>query len=455
MTLIAAAVATLAAALASGLVGYAVARFFTEGLSRLERLAWSLATGLLVQSTLFLLAVLVFPRRGAAVLIALDVLIVACSFLARRPGRRGAPPVAARPMRPAVALLLAVAGAAWLVFVLSAMSEPMWSTDYLAIWGLKAKTITAIGDVPARLFSDPALDWAHREYPLLVPLSLASLSTLAGGWHDQALALFYPLCELATLFALYGFLARRVSSLAGASAAALAALCFPLYHPVNAGTAEIPFAFSVVLVSVAFLDSLSVRSRGTLVRLAVASLFCVSIKQEGTLFVLLLAGTLWVLRRGREGWTLVLPVALHAGLLRVLGGGRAHRDFDPGLLEPGRWRDLAPRVTTVVEHIAGSQILAIWLPLLALFLFLMLTRRGVADTLLPALVLQVLAYVVSFSLSAFAPAWSASVFPRLAMSLFPALALVLCARLPVAEAAPLNPGNREASPGDRRTLRTT
>lgn len=429
MSLLVAALATLAAALASCLVGYALARFFTPGLSRAERLAWSFATGLLVQSLLFLVGVALFPGRGASVVIALDILILATSFFARRPGRKRAPVVRAEPIGRIAVFLLVVAGAAWLVFLVFATSEPMWSTDYLAIWGLKGKTIAALGAITPRLFSDPALYWAHWEYPLLVPLSLASLAALAGGWRDQALALFYPLCELATLGALYGFLARRISGLAGASAAALAALCFPLYHPVNAGTAEIPFAYSVVLVSVAFLDALSERSRATLARLAVASLFCVAIKQEGALFVLLLAGTLWVRRRGREGWTLVVPWAIHAGLLYLLRGAQTRRDFDMTLLAPGRWGELAPRVLTVFGHVLGSQVLSVWLPLLALLLFFVFTRRAPADALLPALVIQVLAYVVSFSLSAFAPTWAAGVFPRLTMSLFPAFSLVLCARL--------------------------
>src|SRR5688572_19401740 len=140
-----------------------------------------------------------------------------------------------------------------------------------------------------RLFQDPALYWAHREYPLLVPFSLATLASFAGAWDDQALALLFPLCELATLLALSGFLARRVSSLAGAAAAALASLDFFLYRAVNAGTAEVPFALSLVLVSCAFLDVLHDATRPAVARLFAATLFCVSIKQEGTLFVVLLA----------------------------------------------------------------------------------------------------------------------------------------------------------------------
>ncbi|MEX0878303.1 MAG: hypothetical protein WD451_01075, partial [Thermoanaerobaculia bacterium] len=78
----------------------------------------------------------------------------------------------------------------------------MWSTDYLAFWGYKGKVVFLTGEVPRRLFQDPALYFAHREYPLLVPLSLAALASWLGEWNDQALAVFFPVCALATLLAI-------------------------------------------------------------------------------------------------------------------------------------------------------------------------------------------------------------------------------------------------------------
>lgn len=424
----------LAGAVLASLVGYAITRFFTSGLGRAEKVAWSFATGILVQSILFLLAVSFLPGRALASLLVLDAAIVAGSFVGRRP----------RPLRPTlsprwwgesrgegralVPALLGIAGAAWLLFLVAALSEPMWSADYLAMWGLKAKTIATTGHVPSRLFTDPALYWAHREYPLLVPLSLAMLASFAGAWHDQALALFYPLCELATLGALFGFLARRVSPLSGAAAAALTALCFPLYRAINVGTAELPFAFSLVLVSMAFLDSLSDRSRETVARLAAASLFCVATKQEGMLFVLFLAGSLWVRRRWIPGWALIAPAGIHALLLNLLRGPQTRRDFDFTYFEPSRWGELTPRLAKAVEQILSVDALRSWLPLLAILLLLLLNRRGLADPLLPVLLLQVFAYVVSFSVSAFDPVWAAGVFSRLTMTLFPTFTLVIATR---------------------------
>ena len=72
--------------------------------------------------------------------------------------------------------LISAAGAAWLLFLVLAVSEPMWATDYLAMWGLKGKTIFETGSIPRRLFQDPALSWGRPDHPLLVPLSLAALA---------------------------------------------------------------------------------------------------------------------------------------------------------------------------------------------------------------------------------------------------------------------------------------
>jgi hypothetical protein len=434
MTFLAAAGGVLGGVLLASAVGFCVARFFIGGSTRAEVAAWSLATGLLVQSLLFLACVSVWPASGPAPLLALDALVVAIALLIAPTGHPDLPPTGGERERDALAtrVLLGVAAAAWIVFLVQAVAEPMWSTDYLAIWGLKGKTIATIGHVPRRLFEDPALYWAHREYPLLVPLSLATLAGFAGGWDDQALALFFPLSELATLLALFGFLARRVSRVSGAAACALAALCFPLYRAVNAGTAEVPFAFAVVLVSCAFLDALHRGSPGARARLFCASLFCVSVKQEGTLFVGLLVLALLFRRRRRDAGALLLlvPPLLHWGALYLLRGPQTRRDFDLTLFEPGRWKELPQLFGTVVGRMLSTEALQAWIPLSAIGLFLLVTRRGVADPLLPIFPLQILAYAVAFSVSSFDPIYAVEgAFRRIALTLFPALTIVLCARL--------------------------
>ena len=442
MTFVAAAGGVLGGILVAGTVGFSVSRLFAVDLTRAERAAWSLSTGLLVQSLLFLICVSVAPGCGPAPVLALDLLLVASALLVA-PISSPSPRVREGRVQGGILLLLAIAAAAWLVFFLSAVAEPMWSTDFLAIWGLKGKTIATTGHVPRRLFDDPALYWAHREYPLLLPLSLAALAGLAGGWNDQALALLFPACELATLFALFGFLARRVSPFAGAASCALTALCFPLYRAVNAGTAEVPFAFSVVLVCCAFLDVLDRSSRSARTRLFIASLFCVSIKQEGTLFVGLLALALLV-RRRREAWMLMVPAVLHSSALYLLRGRETQRDFDLTLFEPHRWKELPPLFATVLGRMLSTEAVQAWVPLLAIGLFLVVTRRGIADPLLPVFPLQILCYAAAFSVSSFDPIYAVeSAFRRIAMTLFPAFTLVLGARITSGGQPDVSTGERQ------------
>jgi len=435
MTFLTALLRVLGGALAAGALGYALARFFTPGLHRAETLAWSFATGLLVQAILFVVLVSIFPGAGPLPILAIDAAMVAASFLARRP--RVPDRLARGQARTLVFTLLAIAGVAWLVFLVAALSEPMWATDYLAMWGLKGKTIFETGFIPRRLFQDPALYWGRPDHPLLVPLSLAALASLSGGWNDQALALFFPLCELATILGVWGFLSRRVSPLAGASAAALVSVCFPLYRAVNAGLAEIPLAFALVLGSCAFFDSLETGSRPAMTRLFLASLLAAWTKPEGTLFVLLLAGTLFLRRRLRPvetwksgGWALVVPPILHASLMLLFARPIPPRDFDPTFLEPRRWSELLSRFGMVLARILGTYVLPVWVPVLAIGLFFLFTRRGLADLLLPVLVLQVLGYVAAFSISSFDPIWKVdSCFQRLVATLIPPFALVLGARV--------------------------
>ena len=442
-------------------------REHVAALTRREHFAWALASGLLLQAVALLLLLAVGIRPSGAKLLLLEGLAAGLALLAVRPARETPTPLSA-PRRggPAwlSAALLAVAAAAWLVFSLESLGDGMWATDFLAFWGYKGKIVSLTSEVPRRLFQDPALYFAHREYPLLVPLSLASLAAFVGRWHDQALALLYPACALATLCALSGFLERRVSRLAGASAAALAALCAFLYKAGNAGTAEIPFALSLVLAASAALDwlardesgraahgaqhgraangaqheSRTPAARADAWRLAVASLFCATLKQEGSLFVLLLAAVVWLrMRRAeRRGWlgatglvALATPAIAHWLLLFALRGNQTRRDFDFTLFEPARWRELPGLFALVAGRFARIGWTEALVPIAAIAVFFLVTRRGVGEPLLPVFPAQILFYAVAFTVSSFDPLYAIDgAFRRITMSLFPAFTLVLCSR---------------------------
>jgi len=174
MTFVGAAFGVLAGALLAAVVGYAIVRLFAVGLGRPEMLAWSFATGLLVQASLFLVAVSLLPGRALVPVIALDAAIVVGSFVARRPRSLQPEPSPRVPEegwgegRRLVRVLLAIAGGAWLLFLVSALSEPMWSTDYLAVWGLKAKIIATTGH-PKRLASS-TVEPTWSEWPCVLTI---------------------------------------------------------------------------------------------------------------------------------------------------------------------------------------------------------------------------------------------------------------------------------------------
>ncbi|HEY2798427.1 MAG TPA: hypothetical protein VGK26_11110, partial [Thermoanaerobaculia bacterium] len=396
-------------------------------------------------------------RPSGAKLLAFEAIVAAAAWAAyrrraaarglRSAGFEGAPTRRGWPILSW--LLFGVAAAAWLVFLGEALADGMWGTDFLAFWGYKGKVVYLTSELPRRLFQDPALYFAHREYPLLVPLSLASLAAFVGRWNDEALALLYPACALATLCALSGFLERRVSRLAGATAAALAALCAFLYKAGNAGTAEIPFALSLVLAASAAIDWLSQDRAANVWRLALASLFCASLKQEGTLFVLLLAAVVWFRARGTQRasepaapnrgspgapartalMALAAPALAHWLLLFALRGNQSRRDFDFTLFEPARWTELPALFALVLGRFARIGWTEALVPILAILVFFLVTRRGVGEPLLPVFPAQVFFYAVAFTVSSFDPLYAIDgAFRRITMSLFPAFLLVLCSR---------------------------
>lgn len=450
MSLLVALASVLAGLASASAVGWAVSRAATWGLTLRERLAWALASGLIIQAfgLLVLLSLrarpsgwrlLLFDFALAALALALDRSRSRARVRVRDAARAAESRPTSRESWLVPILLYGVAALAWSIFLGEALADSMWATDFLAFWGYKGKVIALTAEIPRRLFQDPVLYFAHREYPMLVPLSLAALAAFGGRWNDQALALFYPACALATLLAVSGFLERRVSRRAAATATALAALCAFLYRPANAGTAEIPFALALVLACSAAIDFLKEDRASSAPRLALASLFCASLKQEGTLFVFLLAVVLAIHERRGDARrlrtalaalaALLTPAVAHWIVLYVARGNQNRRDFDFTLLEPRRWAELPELFGLVLGRFARIGWTEALVPILAIAIFFLVTRRGIGDALTPVFPVQILVYAIAFTVSSFDPLYAIDgAFRRIAMTMFPAFTLVLCAR---------------------------
>ena len=429
-------VALVAAIGASAAAASLAGRPLLRGLSRAERWAWAVGLGLSFDAAVDLAARAIGIRPGPGWTFGAVLLAAAGGLLFRRAD----PPAERRPGGFAGAALALVA-AAIVLFGIVALSEPMWSNDFLAIWGFKGKTLFFSRTIPARLFDDPAAAWSHPEYPLWLPSVFGALASAIGRWDDHALAVLFPALQAATAAALYGWTKRRFSPSPAAAAALLSAAFLPLYQGFEVGMAEIPLALALVLFGAAAIDFSEAPAFPAAARLALAAFFAASVKQEGTLFVLL-AGAWMALReirrrRGRGAIPVlaltIVPAVLHQLLLVVLRGPIGDRDFDMSFARPDRWGTLFGRMAEAAAHLVRPGDAATWIAIFALAALAGLARPaggvGALAILGPPLLAQSAAYVAICAFSAFDPVWQVEFVPRLLGGLFPIALLAVAPRL--------------------------
>jgi hypothetical protein len=417
---------------ALSVLGYPLVRRL-RNLSNAELAAWSWIAGLLAlagaQAIVLLFGLRTAPWKLWTILAAL-----ALAFRDRAPR---APRTAVAPSRIATAAgILSLGGL--ILFSVNALSEPMWAWDYVAIWGLKGKMFYLSGGLPPRFFHDPELAFVHPSYPFLLPLLLASLSTLAGGWDSQALALLYPAFELATLVLTWGFLRRRCGPEAAAVGTVLTAGFFSLYQSLLVGLADIPMALGFVLAGSAFLDSLDAPGSARVRPLILSGLFCCSLKKEGAVFLLLLAAAaawVWVRDRGRSSVTaaaiFAAVPALHQALLRAIRGAASDAAFRWSLIAQRGGAVFLQRLQETAVGLLHSVDLPALLAILGVALVLLATRRSLADPLLAPLGAMIVLYAVAPAASAWTDAarFADFTFARVTTALVPLLFLVLGARM--------------------------
>nr|MDQ6892500.1 hypothetical protein [Acidobacteriota bacterium] len=375
-------------------------------------------------------------RPGRLALIAALAAAAVAGRLVPRPvpERGGAGPRSdAKPRPPWTSMLFAVLVVGVLLYALRALTEPMWSNDFLAIWGLKGKAFAGSAGFP-RWLSDAA--FSHPEYPLGLPLVFAAISALLGRWDDHAAALIYPAIQVGTLAVLGGWLRRRGASHAVAiSAAALLALFEPLYSAFLTGMAEVPLSAAFLLLATALADVLDGADEGAVRRLAAASLFAAAIKNEGLFFaaaasVAALAalasarGSRDVKRRSLRAFAAALGPALGVVLLmRAAAGSAPLRDFDLRLLISGPSAALGARIAETVRTDADLAARG-WPVLLAIAVLILLGRGGASARRILILGAACLAvYLTIPVISVRGPRWLAqTTLPRTAAALAPVAA---------------------------------
>ncbi len=425
---------------AAGTVGFSLAgALVPRGPAwRAERISWGFAAGLALLAASVALAFSLHATPGWLWFLVLAAIVglPARLFRFRDRGAEIAIAGTSEDERRAAAALFAIVVLGLALYLLRALTEPMWANDYLAIWGFKGKTFFAEREIPDRLFRWLSLSFSHPEYPIGLPLLYAGISFLLGRWDDHAMALLFPFFQVATLLVLYGWLRRRGAGrpLALASVALLSQF-EPLYRAFTTGMAEVPISFGVLLLGMSLADRIERTDRGASRRLALAALICTATKNEGLYFVaaaFLVASLSLFSRRGfgaRAAAILALPAALVIAAHRLIRGSLPLRDFDFSLL----WKpaELFPRIGESVASAVRGTPPAAWLGLAALVALIVAGRPSPAGSALLALAAcGFAAYLFLPALAVEGPAWLVeTAFYRTSAALAPLVATGIAVRL--------------------------
>ncbi len=409
-----------------------------------ERIGWGIALGLsaIAASAYLATATGIEPRFWFPALLLAGIMLG--YFFRTREGAPVPPEDSPARLRPLYALLVAAIAAGVVLYAARALIRPMWSIDFLAIWGLKGRSIFSSGGVPAWLSDSRLAGWSHPEYPLGLPLLYAGTAALLRTWDDHAMALLFPAFQIATLAVLYGWLRRRGTGRGIAlCATALLALFEPLYSGFLTGMADVPLALTMLLLGVSLSDALDRTDRRAMARLALASVLASSVKNEG-LFLAAVAAALALLsrtetdggRRRRVALAAILPALLLTAATRASRGSPPLRDFDFGLLAPSRLGEFLSRAAETISvdlNIAGRA----WIILPAIAVLLI---SGLAAPWAGRLLwLAAAALAVYLALPAFAvlgPQWLAeTTLFRTSAALAPLAAAGIAGRLASRDAA--------------------
>lgn len=394
----------------------------------LERCGWSIAIAVFLLPVHVVVALVFGLRPGWTSFFTLAVFGCAA---ARRFGlpREDRPDRGGPRFSPVSWLLLALTVVGILVYLVRSLAEPMWSNDFLAVWGLKGKAIFASAGIPQMLFRWPEFEFSNPSYPIGLPLLYAGTSSLLGRWDDHAIAVTFPFLQVGTLLVLIGWLERRgVARSVALAGAALVANCGALYSSWLTGMAEVPAAFTFLLLGTALCDVIDDTDPGALRRLGFASLLVAATKNEGLLLLATSCAVLaWRMRRQPQlrMWAaeaaVLLPGLASVLLHRLVLGGHPIRGLDLGLLRaPG----LALRARETLREEFHQLVRPVWPAILAvLVLLLMGRRRPLLNPIVILVAASLLTYLALPVLCPFGPVWLVHwTVGRIACALVPLLA---------------------------------
>jgi hypothetical protein len=313
-----------------------------------------------------------------------------------------------------------------IAYVNFATIAAVWEWDFWAIWGLKARVFFEAGTIDWRFLASRWNEFAHADYPLLLPLNYAYGALLGGGWSDRWLGLFSAAFGIALLLIVRGLAALETRPIF-AAAIAFAVSIFALTHSV--GMAEAPlvaFAAAGLLFvrrAVSFGDDAAMRHGALLLGLAAVT------KNEGIALLVAVAIALAVTKRSLivRLWPALAIVspwlilrAFHHLSTDLARGSFVQRAFE-------RLGDVVPIVAMLLQHLAQP---LTWLTILLGIMVVPREERARERFVFVAFAVQLVFYVAVYFGTPNGVEWHiATSWQRLTLQLAPPVLYVVMVML--------------------------
>ncbi|HEX3071286.1 MAG TPA: hypothetical protein VHX14_22165 [Thermoanaerobaculia bacterium] len=185
--------------------------------------------GALGGAVLFLLSCVQIPWSRVTLLPGMLLVAVIANAFARR--RSALDPVSiTQPFAPQWKRFLSVAidlttGVLTAGYALFATVGPSAEADFVTIWGVKAREFWMSGGIDWHFLENPFNEFAHVDYPILLPLIFDVQTIIRGSWDARWLGALHVAFGVAALLAVRAFIEEETDDSVVAAAATLALSC--------------------------------------------------------------------------------------------------------------------------------------------------------------------------------------------------------------------------------------
>ena len=422
------------------LPGYSAIRMapWAASATRAGRGALAFALGIaLAVPACFAAALLGAPLRGRVIAAICILLALAIRFAAARNAAR--PARVALPFSRAALATRVLLFAAAALFLAKVALVPVWSWDFYAVHGTKARRILSGHTLDLGELKAPALGMSHPDYPVGGPIAwrMIALGAVPDERFVKVAHALFALALLALVRA--GILAAGRSETLANTGAAFAAISPLLWDTESLGLMEVPFA---LFLAASFLLLLDIRRggpcRGLWIWGAIAGFLPWIKLREGLSLVLLLAAAGFLLRKEKR---VAPPLALALALLWTAAAGivsifllpPGERFLAGDWLSRGLSRAAHPLeiLAQLARELLARQWFGFWAVFAAGWVYSVVRKRRAAAVLTSVIAAQVAVYASVYFFTYLDPvAHIRSSFFRICAALLPAALIALAAADP-------------------------